>query len=250
MLRTESCKSQSIGFPVRRLIALGTMLVTLHVPAVISVGSASERKNISGRMTSTGHVTIDDIVVTSSQTVFSGTRITTAPISQSVIYLDPGRLHLNSESELLLEFSSSSVSATLNRGVLTVFVPIGASATIATNHTSITTDPCEPAILSIHATSTDTNVTVETGRVEAVSHGTHTSVKGGDSFSATHQQLVMNPQEDQNLNGNRLGWVIGGIGAGVGIILVAILGRPNDSEGDFGGCVIVSDSRDSPPTCP
>lgn len=235
----------------RRGLAIGMTAAMLHVAAMVPSASTSEVEKAIGRISITGRVTIDETPAVFGQTIFSNTRIVTNHQSKSTIHLSSqSRLDLHSESALLLGFSHSDISATLTNGKVSGFVPLGVSAVIQTSNASITTDACEPTVFSIHVLPDGANVTVEEGRVEVVSMNTRTSVKRGETFSTGTPQLLLTPAPPQTLDDNKLGWVIGGVGAAIAVVLVAILGRsPDDS--DFGGCVIVpSGNNDPPPVCP
>ena len=239
-----------IKFHGRRAVAIGLFTAMLHLTAMVPLASSPEGEIFSGRVRIGGQVTIDDVPTVLSQTIFSGTRIVTAHKSQSTIYLgSESRLDLHPESALFLEFSNSDISATLTNGKLSAFVPLGVSTIIRTNDAAIVIDSCESAVFSIHVTPDGTNVTVETGRVEVVSRNTRTSVKGGERLLSGSDQLLVTGAP-QALDDNKLGWVIGGIGAAIGVVLVAIAGRPREEALDFGGCVTVSGNTDPPPVCP
>ena len=49
--------------------------------------------------------------------------------------------------------------------------------------------------------------------------------------------------------GHRVGWLLIGIGATLGVILAVVLGNNKDQKGPFGGCVIVPSGDSAPGQC-
>lgn len=195
-----------------------------------------------------GVVTIDGARALSGQTLFSRSSIVTGQQSESRLDLgNRARLKLYAESKLVMEFSHSTLSGSLEKGILHSFVPAGVRTDIVTADASISTDPDQTAAFSIQVQSGTTTVSVDTGRVEIRAGNSLRLVTAGESFSTARGESPP-PQTQQNSNKRKWVWVFLGVGAAVAIVAIAIAGRDNDPACE-GGAVILSGTTGGPGIC-
>jgi len=159
------------------------------------------------------------------------------------------RLLVSEQTELALDFSDAMISGSLRKGEVRAFIPAARAMTIVTPDGVVATDSSQAVVVNVLVEAGGTRISVESGRVELQTKNNLRSAGAGETLTIAAEGLGV-PSLQQNLNrGEKIG-IIAGIGAGLAIILVAILGRERTTE-DFGGCVIVpSGSNDGPGLCP
>jgi hypothetical protein len=239
-----------ISRPARRR-AVAVLIATAMLNLCTTLAFASPKADApvpTGITTVGGVVTIDGLRALSGQTLFSGSSIVTGQQSESRLDLgNLANLKLYGESKLVMEFSGSTLSGWLEKGILHSFVPAGVRADIVTADASISTDPHQLAAFSIQVQSGTTTVSVDTGRVEIRAGNSLKSVTAGESFSTARGESPP-PQTQQNSNNRKWVWVFLGIGAAVAIVAIAIAGQDNEPPCE-GGAVILSPTTGGPGIC-
>jgi hypothetical protein len=159
------------------------------------------------------------------------------------------RLVVSEQTELALDFSDAMISGSLRKGEVRAFIPAARAMTILTPGGVVATDSSQAAVVIVMVEAAGTRIFVESGRVELQTKDYQRSAIAGETLTIAGEGLGVPPLQ-QNLNRTEKIGIFAGIGAGLAIILVAILGREPTTE-NFGGCVIVpSGSNDGPGLCP
>jgi hypothetical protein len=238
----------TLKYSGRRAVAIGLAIAILNLSATVAFAFPKPDSKVPTAITTIGGVvTIDGLPALSGQTLFSGSSIRTAERSESTVYLDNlTRLKLYAESNLTLEFNSSSLSGSLENGSLRGFVPVGVRADILTADSSIATDPLQPATFRVQVEAGCTTVSVETGRVEIRVGSSLRSITAGERFSTGYSVSLL-PGPPQHTNNRKWVWVFLGIGAAVAVLVVAITGRDHETP-CYGGAVAPS-GEPSPQIC-
>lgn len=233
----------------RKLIALALALATLNLPATVALGSPSHSPAL-GTLSVNGVVTVNDVRALSSQIIFSSSHIVTA--SKAYSTLDLGnftRLTLAEETELALDFSAASISGSLQRGELRAFMPAARALNLNTPGGVIATDSSQPAVFKVQIDADFTRISVEKGQIELRAGNSKKLLTAGETFSLGRESLPATAPQ-RNLNKAERGGIIAGIGAGVAILLIAIIGGDEDNDDMFGGCAIILSPIDgNPPPC-
>ena len=130
-----------------------------------------------------------------------------------------------------------------------MFLPSARSLSIMTPDGVIETDSSQTAAFSVQVEADATRISVDSGRVELRAGNNTRVLDSGETFSITRDSLAA-PAPHQNLGKSEKVGIIAGIGAGIAILLIAIIGGDPRETDEFGGCVIVpSGSNDGPGMC-
>jgi ferric-dicitrate binding protein FerR (iron transport regulator) len=235
------------NWKVRRLIALSVTLGVLNFSAVGAFANSPARAASLGTIQVSGGVTVNDVPAVSGLTVTSGSHIVTSDGSSSTLELgNRTRLLLSEQTGLVLDFSDKSISGTLQKGALHVFIPANRALTLSTPTGVIATDGSEMVAVDIQLTEGDTRISVEQGRVELRSGNSKRSLVAGETVSNA-ESGAKPPIPQQSLSQTKRIGLLAGIGGGLAILLIAITG--GDTEDDFGGCVIVLSPIDGQQPC-
>jgi hypothetical protein len=222
---------------LRRAVAIGIAAAMLNLCTTVVFAYPKPDSALSTGMTTlSGVVTIDGLPALSGQTLFSGSSIVTAQRSESRLDLgNRARLKLYAQSKLTVEFSRTSLTGSLENGILHSFVPAGVRANIVTADALISTDPDQPGAFSIQVDSAGSTISVESGRVEVRTGNSLRLVTAGETFSTGYSASLL-PGPQQNTNKRKWVWLFLGMGAAVAVLVVAITGRDHEDES---GCVAV-----------
>ena len=235
---------------VRRAMALLLAIGVLNLTATVAFSFPSGSSVSLGMLKVSGVVTVNDLPATSGQTILSGSCIVTASDSNSTLELGKfTRLVVPEQTELALDFSDAMISGSLRKGGVRAFIPATRALTILTPAGVVATDSSQAVVVSILVDGGGTRISVESGRVELQTKNNVRAALAGETLTIAGEGLGAPPPQ-QNLNRTEKIGIIAGIGAGLAIILVAILGRERTTE-TFGGCAIApSGSNDGPGLCP
>jgi hypothetical protein len=235
---------------VRSLIALSLATAILNLSATVTFASPPKPAVPNGVLKLSGVVTVDDFRAVSGQTIFSGSNIVTGSKSSSILELgNLTRLVLSEQTELALDFSAASISGSLRRGEIRAFLPSARSLSIATPDGTVVTDSTQTTVFRVQVESNATRLSVDSGRVELRAGSDRRVLAAGETFSIARNSLVV-PVPQQNLSKTGKVGIIAGIGAGIAILLIAIIGGDPRETDEFGGCVIVpSGSNDGRGMC-
>jgi ferric-dicitrate binding protein FerR (iron transport regulator) len=227
---------------IRQVIALLVLAALLDL--VMVVASPKIRVQPPPALIRTGGiVTVNSARANPGQTIFSGSTIATARQSWSTISLDNrARIELNEATVFSLEFSRSDLRGSLSDGEVYGLVPSGLRAEIRTADASVVSNPAQNATFVLRVEACNTKVSVQTGQLEVRSGNRVQSVGAGESFS-TADRFPTAPQ--QNLSQRKRIGLLVGIGATLGVLLIALIGHrqkvPDDRPGSV--CAPSGDSR-------
>jgi ferric-dicitrate binding protein FerR (iron transport regulator) len=229
-----TCFSLVTKGPAKKIVAFLIVAATLNVGLAVASPTMQARP-LTGLIRIGGMVTLNGQRANPGQTIFSGSTITTERQAWSTISLEnSSRFKLNEATAINLEFSPSGVLGLLSDGEMEGFVPTGLGAEIKTADALVFNNPAQPATFVIRADACNTKVSVHTGQVEVRAWDRMQSVRAGESFS-TAEQFPTPPQ--QNLSQRkRIGLIIG-IGATLGVLLIALMGQDHKTPDDRPGSV-------------
>jgi hypothetical protein len=216
----------SLGLPV-----FGTTPITDHATAFINLE---------------GFATINGLRAVQGQTLFPGGKVSTERKSELIANLDNGaRLKLEAETNLLVWFSKSTVSGSIE-GTMQGSIPAGITARFETADATVSNDPTERAEFTVTTAECSTKLFVRAGRVTVRNNGKTATLNAGESMTTD----ISNQPANQFLGKKKKWGLLIGIGAAVAIILAATTGG-NDTtpEANNPGCV-VAPSGSGPTTCP
>ena len=237
--------SKLSGRSCRLMVALILISATVLVCLPVS-GSASTANHSTGFIKLEGFATINGLRAVQGQTLFPGGKVSTERKSELIANLDNGaRLKLDAETNLLVWFSKSTVSGSIE-GTMQGALPAGISAQFQTPDATIFNDSTEPAEFTVTTAECSTKLFVRTGRVTVRNSGKTATLNAGESMITEDAS-----QSASQFLGKKKKWgLLIGIGAAVAIILAATTGG-NDTtpEANNPGCVIAP-SGSGPTNCP
>lgn len=238
---------KTVNWNVRRLIALSVAMGVLNLSALGVFANSPGRAESLGTLQVSGGVTVNDVPALSGLTVASGSHIVTSGGSSSILELgNRTRMLLAAQTELALDFSDKSISGTLQKGGLHVFLPANRTLTLSTPTAVIATDGSEMVAVNIQLADGASSITVEQGWVELRSGNSKRTLMAGETLSnAVNSSTLPIPQ--QNLSQTKRIGILAGIGGGLAILLIAL--TLGDHEDDFGGCVITLSPIDGQQPC-
>jgi hypothetical protein len=118
-----------------------TLVTVAAVWTVYSMVAFALPKDVAGEITVTGQVTVNGQPAVSNQTILSGAVIGTAAGSSAVVSLGKlGRVEVQENSNLSLNFSETGITATLNDGKAGFSTSAGISTSVATKHMTAIAD--------------------------------------------------------------------------------------------------------------
>lgn len=221
------------GLP-KKLIALLIVSATLNIGMAVAFPPIRVQTS-TGLIRAGGMVTVNGSRARPGQTIFSGSSITTERQAWTIISLEnSARLELNEATALNLDFSSAGLLGSLSDGEMDGFAPTGLRGEIKTVDASVVTDPAQPARFVIRVEACNTRVFVQSGRVEVRAWDRMQSLRAGESLS-TAEQFPTAPQENLSQR-KRIGLIIG-IGATLGVLLIALIGHDQKTPDDRPGSV-------------
>lgn len=208
-------------------------------------GAAGERSRRLGELTSSGPVLVDGQESASGTTVFSGSRLTTAPESVAELNLGGGgRVRLAPRTESLINFDEQTLGGTLDAGAITVSKPAGVLTVFVTKDGTVTAGEAA-AVFSLDLTDGGTVVRAESGRVELRAGNVTRTVGPGETASAGQSGGTGNGGSDRDRPGMGRGLAFGIIGF-TGVVLAAAIyaiTHDNDSQTKPGDVIVISPSR-------
>ena len=199
----------------RQVVALFIAAAMLSIPALVFASPTSNAKITTGLIMVDGTVIVNSTPAKSAQTLFSGSTVSTAADSQSIIdFGNSARLRLNSESSVSIEFSQSTFSGSLNQGSFDYAAPAGITTMISTADSQVVADSASPAHFTVQVIAGTTLLSVTTGKVELHKGDSTRSVSAGETLSTAPDASAL-PQGNSMSNGKKAGLIIlfGGVAA-------------------------------------
>lgn len=168
-----------------------SLLSAFAVLVVYSSVALAAPKDVKAAITVNGQVTVNGQTAVSNATVVSGSVITTGANSSAVISLsDNGRVELQAETSITLNYSDSSINATLTSGAVRVSNKAGISSTVTTKSTTVVSDTGQANLYLVDVgcgddtRCTQTFVQTTSGLVTMTSGGTTKQVAAGSDATA------------------------------------------------------------------
>jgi len=228
-------------------LAVSVFVISAIVSVCLPVsGSAPITDHATAFINLEGFATINGSRAVRGQTLLPGGKVSTEQKSELIANLDNGaRLKLEAETNLLVWFSKSTVSGSIE-GTMRGSVPAGITAQFETPDATVLNDSSERAEFTITTAECSTKLFVRAGRVTVRNIGKTTTLNAGESLTTGNANQSANQFLSKK---KKLGLLIV-IGAAVAIIFAAATGGSDSTPAlDFGGCVIVP-SPGAPTTCP
>lgn len=204
--------------------------------------------DLTGEITVSGTVTVNGQTTVSNSTVTSGSTIVTAAGSSAVISLGKvGRIELQENSNMVLNFSASGIVAIISSGKAHVANGTGVSATISTKDATVIADATQSNNFQVGIDGTYTYVNVTSGNVTMREGTNDRQVAAGSSATAgevgqTGCEPCLRPGSAPALRFGGWGWfALLGLGAAGAAILLGT--RDSKKRAGGGTTVIVSPVR-------
>ncbi|QYO62774.1 FecR domain-containing protein [Leptolyngbya sp. 7M] len=143
-----------------------TSLTAVAVLCVYSTVALAFSKDVTAEITVTGQVTVNGITAVSNATVISGSTIVTGPNSSATISLGKnGRIELNADTSMVLNFSGNSVVGILSAGKTRVATATGVPTTITTKDATVIADAGQADVFTVEVECSHTHVDTISGLV-------------------------------------------------------------------------------------
>lgn len=223
------------------------ILVFLTGIALISapfVSAASATWNIKADLAVKGQVTVNGERAVSNSTVVSGSKITTGSRSSAIIGLGSiGRVELQPETSLTLEYSDNSIVATLSSGKVRIANAAGIVTSVTTRSATVIGDSNSANIFSVDIGCADdvkcsqTMVKTTTGLVTLKTAYASKQVAAGNAIAGGGPQNGCKPCYRP---GSSRPVPVAGFGSGGLKAILIILGTT------IGSGIILGDKKDGP----
>lgn len=227
----------------RKFIASLTAVAVLCVSSSFALAAA---KDLTGEITITGQVTVNGQAAVSNATIISGSTIVTGADSSAVISLGKaGRVEVLADSNLVLNFSDSSIVGILSSGKTRVANAVGVATTITTRDTTVMADVGQADNFLVEVECSHTHVDATAGLVTMREGSTDKQIAAGTSATAgnlaqTGCKPCLRPNSAPPVPFTGWPWLIlvaaGAAGAAI------FFGGGNETE-IGGGVVVVSPTR-------
>lgn len=224
-----------------------TSLTAVSVVLVYSSVALAGTKDITGEITVTGQVTVNGQNAVSNATIISGSTIVTGQNSSAIISLGKtGRVELQANSNLVLNFSDNSIVGILSSGKAHVSNGAGVATTFTTKDTTVIADAGQADNFVVEVECSHTHVDT-TGGLVTMREGTNdkqvaagTSAVAGN-LSQTGCQPCLRPGSAPPVAFGGPIWLLL---AAAGVAAVAILiGQDNTPEIGGPPPITISPSR-------
>lgn len=162
-----------------------TLVTVAAVWTVYSMVAFAMPKDLTGEITVTGQVTVNGQPAVSNQTILSGAVITTAAGSSAVVSLGKlGRVEIQPDSNMTLQFSEGSIITSLEAGRVRVSSSSGVAATATTKHATVIADMAQANNFLVEVECSHTHVDTTTGVVTVREGSSNRQVAAGTSATA------------------------------------------------------------------
>jgi hypothetical protein len=226
----------------RKLITSFTAVAVLCVSSSFALAAG---KDLTGEITVTGQVTVNGQSAVSNATIISGSTVVTGPDSNAVISLGKaGRVEVLADSNVVLNFSDSSIVGMISTGKARVSNAVGVAATITTRDTTVVADSSQSDSFMVEVECSHTHVDTTAGQVTMREGATDKQIAAGTSATAgnlaqTGCKPCLRPNSAPPVPVGGWPWLIL-IAAGVAGS-VFLFGGDDDNEP--GGVIVVSPTR-------
>ena len=223
-----------------------TSITAVAVLCVYSMVGLAASKDVTGEITVTGQVTVNGQSAVSNTTIVSGSTVVTGPDSSAVISLGKtGRIEVLADSNIVLNFTDTSIVGILDSGKARVANAAGVSTTITTKDTTVIADVSQADNFTVEVECSHTHVDTTSGLVTMREGSSDKQVAAGTNATAgnlaqTGCKPCLRPDSAPPVRVAGWPWLLA---AAAGVAAVAILlGGGNNIE-PGGPVVIISPVR-------
>src|SRR5678816_347452 len=150
-----------------------TSLTAAAVLCVYSMVGLAATKDLTGEVTVTGQVSVNGQSAVSNSTIISGSTVVTGADSSAVISLGKiGRIEVMADSNIVLNFSDSSIVGILASGKARVSDAAGVATTITTKDATVIADAAQANNFVVEVECSHTHVDT-TGGLVTMREGTN-----------------------------------------------------------------------------
>lgn len=226
----------------RKLIATFTAVALLCVSSSFAFAGS---RDLAGEITVTGQVTVNGQAAISNATIMSGSTIVTGANSSAVVSLGKtGRIEVLADSNLVLNFSDSSIVGILSSGKANISNSAGVSTTITTKDATVLADSTQANNFVVEVECSHTHVDATAGAVTMREGSTDKQVAAGTSATAgnlaqTGCKPCLRPNSAPPVRIGGWPWLILIAAGAVGTAI--FFGNNNNETG--GGTIVVSPTR-------
>ena len=223
-----------------------TSITAVAVLCVYSMVGLAATKDLAGEITVTGQVTVNGQTAISNTTIVSGSTVVTGPDSSAVISLGKtGRIEVLADSNIVLNFSDSSIVGILDSGKARVANAAGVATTITTKDTTVIADTSQADNFTVEVECSHTHVDTTSGLVTMREGSSDKQVAAGTNATAgnlaqTGCKPCLRPNSAPPVRVAGWPWLLAAAAGVAGIVL--LLGGGNDIE-PGGSVIVVSPTR-------
>lgn len=223
-----------------------TSLTAVAVLCVYSMVGLAGTKDLTGEITVSGQVSVNGQSAVSNTTIVSGSTIVTGPDSSAVISLGKtGRIEVLADSNIVLNFSDSSIVGILSSGKARVANAAGVSTTITTKDTTVIADVSQTDNFTVEVECSHTHVDTTAGLVTMREGSSDKQVAAGTTATAgnlsqTGCKPCLRPDSAPPVRVAGWPWLLLAAAGVAGVAL--LLGGGNDIDTD-GSVIIISPTR-------
>ena len=223
-----------------------TSITAVAVLCVYSMVGLAATKDVTGEITVTGQVTVNGQTAVSNTTIVSGSTVVTGPNSSAVISLGKtGRIEVLADSNIVLNFSDSSIVGILNAGKAHVANAAGVSTTITTKDATIIADVAQADNFIVEVECSHTHVDTTAGLVTMREGSSDKQVAAGTNATAgnlaqTGCKPCLRPNSAPPVRLAGWPWLLAAAAGVAGVVL--LLGGGNEVN-TTGTVIIVSPVR-------
>src|SRR5215204_3946572 len=235
--------NQMLGKNFRKVTTLFTTAAVLCVYSMVGLAAT---KDLTGEITVTGQVSVNGQNAVSNSTIISGSTIVTGADSSAVISLGKtGRIEVLADSNIVLNFSDSSIVGILSSGKTRVANAAGVATTITTKDATVIADSGQANNFVVEVECSHTHVDATSGLVTMREGTSDKQVAAGTSATAgnlaqTGCKPCLRPNSAPPVRVAGWPWLIL---VAAGVAGVAILLGGNNEVTPGGNIVIISPVR-------
>jgi len=224
-----------------------TSLTAAAVLCVYSMVGLAATKDLTGEITVTGQVSVNGQSAVSNSTIVSGSTVVTGADSSAVISLGKvGRIEVMPNSNIVLNFSDSSIVGMLSSGKARVSDSAGVATTITTKYATVIADATQANNFVVEVECSHTHVDTAAGLVVMREGTSDKQVAAGTTATAgnlsqTGCQPCLRPDSAPPVAIAGWPWLILAAAGVAGVAL--LLGGNNEVSINPQGIIIVSPTR-------
>ncbi|HEX6126736.1 MAG TPA: hypothetical protein VFZ23_15295 [Pyrinomonadaceae bacterium] len=223
-----------------------TSFTAAAVLCVYSMVGLAATKDLTGEITVTGQVSVNGQTAVSNSTIISGSTIVTGVDSSAVVSLGKtGRIEILPNSNIVLNFSDSSIVGILASGKTRVSNAAGVATTITTKDATVIADAGQADNFTVEVECSHTHVDTTSGLVTMREGSSDKQIAAGTSATAgnlsqTGCQPCLRPDSAPPVRVAGWPWLIL---LAAGVAGAAILLGGNNQTDDDSTVIVVSPTR-------